>query len=73
MKRIVFIGLTLMVPLAAAAATFADIIGRARSVVNLVIPLLMTIALAVFFWGIIRFIASAGSEDLFSRFHPVVI
>ena len=63
MKRIVVIGLTLMVPLAAAAQTVADIIGRARSVVNLVIPLLASVAFAASLYGIIRFIASAGSEE----------
>ena len=63
MKRIIVIGLTLMVPLAAAAATVADIIGRARSVVNLVIPLLASLAFAASLYGIIRFIASAGSEE----------
>ena len=63
MKRIIVIGLTLMVPLAAAAQTVADIIGRASSVVNLVIPLLASVAFAASLYGIIRFIASAGSEE----------
>ena len=63
MKRIIVIGLTLMVPLAAAAATVADIIGRARSVVNTIIPLLASVAFAASLYGIVRFIASAGSEE----------
>jgi hypothetical protein len=63
MKRIVVIGLALMVPLAAVAATFADIFGRVRSVMNLVIPLLASVAFAASLYGIIRFIASANSEE----------
>ena len=63
MKRIIVIGLTLMVPLAAAAQTVADIIGRASSVVNLVIPLLASLAFAASLYGIVRFIASAGNEE----------
>ena len=63
MKRIIVSGLTLMFPLAAAAATVADIIGRARSVVNLVIPLLASVAFAASLYGIMRFIASSGNEE----------
>lgn len=47
----------------AAGPTIEGFIGKVQDIMNLIIPLLMTIALAVFFWGIIRYIASAGNEE----------
>lgn len=63
MKKIIISGLALMAPLTAAAATLEDIIGTIRNLVDTIIPLFMVIAVAVFLWGIIRYITSAGDEE----------
>jgi len=52
-----------MAPLAAAAATLGDILGTIRSLVNTIIPLFMVVAVAVFLWGIVKYITSAGDEE----------
>lgn len=40
--------------------TFAELVGCFVSIINAAIPLLATIALILFFWGVIRYIASSG-------------
>lgn len=44
--------------------TFADIICVLNSLVSYIIPLLTAIALLVFSWGIVKFIANAGNEKV---------
>jgi TRAP-type C4-dicarboxylate transport system permease small subunit len=64
MKKIVIGMLVFFAPFALAAGpTIEGFIEKAQGIMNLIIPLLMTVALAVFFWGIIRYIAAAGNEE----------
>lgn len=48
------------VPLLAAAATIGDIIDAISELVNLIIPLLTIIAIAVFLYGVVRYILAGG-------------
>ena len=63
MKKIIISTVVLAMPLMAAAATIADIVGTIRSIVNSIVPLFMVIAVAVFLWGIIKYITAAGDEE----------
>jgi fumarate reductase subunit D len=64
MKKIIVSSLALAMPLMAAAATvLKDILITVRDLVNTIVPLFMVIAVAVFLWGIIRYITSAGDEE----------
>ncbi len=40
--------------------TFAELVGCVISIFNAVIPLLAVLAIIIFFWGVIRYIASSG-------------
>lgn len=63
MKKIIIAGLALATPLAAAAATLEDVLATIKRLANTIVPLFMVIAVAVFLWGIIRYITSAGDEE----------
>ncbi len=64
MKKFVISSLALAFPLMALAqTTIEDILWTARDLVDTIIPLFMVIAVAVFLWGIIRYITSAGDEE----------
>lgn len=52
-----------LTPLFAAAATFNSIITTIKSAVDLFIPLVMTIAVAVFLYGIVLYISSGGDAE----------
>ncbi len=47
----------------AAGPTIEGFIGKAQKIMNLIIPLLMVIVLAVFFWGVAKFITAGGDEN----------
>ncbi|OHA15707.1 MAG: hypothetical protein A3A10_01925 [Candidatus Tagabacteria bacterium RIFCSPLOWO2_01_FULL_42_9] len=63
MRKIIYSALTLMAPLMASAATIEDVISTVRGIVDAIIPLFMVVAVAVFLWGIIQYITSAGDEE----------
>lgn len=63
MKKIIISSLALAMPLMAAAADLRSILLTVRDLVNTIIPLFMVVAVAVFLWGIIRYITSAGDEE----------
>lgn len=44
--------------------TFQDVVCVTLDILSLLIPLLAAAALLVFFWGIVKFIRHAGSEDV---------
>ena len=50
------------VPAIAGAVTFLDTLNLVNTVLNAVIPMLITLALIYFFWGLISYIGS-GDED----------
>ncbi len=70
MKKLIFLAniLVLAIPFIAladssGATTIKDIIIDATSIVKLVINLLMPLALAVFLWGVVKYIFSSGDEE----------
>ena len=50
----------LCMPLLAGAATILDTLGLANTFLNAAIGLMITLAIVVFFWGIIRYVISTG-------------
>ena len=63
--RKIFISIMVFGPALALAAgpTIEGLIGKIRNIMDLVNPLLMVIVFAVFLYGIIRYITSAGDEN----------
>ncbi len=41
---------------------FADLVGMLISIINALIPLVIAVAVIVFFWGIVRYIASVDED-----------
>ncbi len=62
MKKIIVVGLGLMAPFIVFAQTWAFIVTTLKGIVNSAIVLIMIIAVAVFLWGIAKFITAAGDE-----------
>ncbi len=40
-----------------------DLIQSVGNILNLVVPIVITVALIVFFWGLIKYISSSDSDD----------
>lgn len=51
-----------LLPLITYAQTVKDIVRSIRDIVNMIIPILMAIAVAIFLWGIIKFILAGGDD-----------
>ena len=56
------IATTLLLPAVAFAATLDSLLNALISVVQTIIPVIMGIAVLIFFWGIVKFINNAGDE-----------
>ena len=52
-----------LMPLTAAAATFATIFADLGAVIGFAIPMLMVLATVLFLWGVIAFLANPDNED----------
>ena len=63
MKKVLIGTLAFAMPLMALAATLRDIVNTVRDLVNTIVPLFMVIAVAVFLWGIVKYITAAGDEE----------
>lgn len=48
---------------AEATQTVIDIIGDLSRIVSLLVPLVFTLAILAFFWGLMKYIFAQGSED----------
>jgi len=58
-----FFAAMLVLPALASAATgFGFILGQASVILNLLIGILITIAIVVFFWGLIQYLVNVGEE-----------
>lgn len=53
----------LLLPYVASAATLVDTLVLASTLLNGVIGLFITLAIVVFFWGLIKYLISLGSEQ----------
>ncbi len=56
----VFAGATLTLPMLASAASLLDTLALANTFLNALIGLFITLAIVVFFWGLIRYVLAAG-------------
>lgn len=59
--KVLIIGYALL-PLAANAQTVTNILTQFRNLINTVIGLLFAVAVLIFIWGVVQFIAKAGDE-----------
>ncbi len=64
MKKIISfgIGLGALAPFVALAADAASIITRVNQILNLIIPVLITLAVVYFIWGVIQYTLSTDEE-----------
>jgi len=63
MKKVLISSLALATPFVALAADLKSIVGTIRDLVNTIVPLFMVVAVAVFLWGIVKYITAAGDEE----------
>jgi len=62
-KIILIIGFVLMPLFASATGTVVEIINQLRAIFDTIVPLLMVVAMAVFLWGVVKYIYAAGDEE----------
>jgi len=62
MKKIIFLGLVLVSPSLVLAADVYSILGEISSILAFIIPILVTLAVVWFIWGVINYLI-AGDED----------
>ena len=55
--------LAMATPMVAFAATLMDILNTVRGLINAIVPLLMVLAVAVFLWGIVKYITAGGNTE----------
>ena len=53
----------LLTPIFAHAQTFQNILGQVKSILDLVIPIVITLAVIYFLWGLAKFLTSAGDSE----------
>ncbi len=57
------VGTALLPVLAFAQADATSILDQVQNILNMVIPIVMTLALLYFFWGLAQYILGAGDEE----------
>lgn len=62
-KFTAFASVLMVMPLIASAQNATGIINTIRGIVDQLIPLALAVALLVFFWGLIKYIWSAGDAE----------
>ncbi len=62
MKKIIALT-AFFAPMAAMAATISSVITTASDIVRMIVPILITIALIIFIWGIIKYITAGDDEE----------
>jgi hypothetical protein len=60
MKKALFAGIAFALPYVAFAQSVNSFLDTAGSILNRLIPLLILLALVVFFWGLIQYIVNPG-------------
>ena len=55
-------GSTVLLPFVASAATLLNTLALANTFLNALIGLFITLAIVVFFWGLIKYLVNAGEE-----------
>lgn len=62
MKKLAIIALLTAPSLAFAQNGLSTLIGTIQGWINLLIPLMLSLAILVFFWGLVKYIMNAGDE-----------
>jgi len=55
--------LAYLMPVVASAQRLDTIAGQVQNILNLVVPIIMTLALIYFFYGLAKYILSAGDDE----------
>lgn len=63
MKKIATLGLLFAPAFTFAAASAFTVIQTIQNIFNFLIPLLITIAVVYFFWGLIQYVSAGGNEE----------
>lgn len=63
MKKTLSLAGTFALPALALAATFNSIVAQVQDLLNLLIPILITLAVIYFFWGLANYILNAGDTE----------
>ncbi len=74
MKKIIYLGLVLVLPsvASAAASDLFDIVTIANQLLNYIIPVLITIAVVYFIWGVVQYLI-AGDEEKKKKSKSMII
>ena len=62
-KQLMFVVSLALLPAFALAQTVDTILLRVQNILNIVIPIVMTLALLYFFWGLAQYILGTGDEE----------
>ena len=62
-----------IVPFFANASQISDILTNTRTLLNIVLQIVMTLAFVVFIWGIVKFIAAAGNPQQIKQAKGVML
>lgn len=74
MKKFIALGAVMFLPLLVSASTdITYIINKLLGYLSIVIPALITVAVIVFIYGIIKFIASGGDEEAKKKGRATII
>lgn len=63
MKKIVYIGGLLALPSIVAAQTIGNVLTTVKTLLNQVIPIVITLAVIYFFYGVAKYVMAAGDEE----------
>lgn len=73
LRPALLLALLLAPGLAFAAPSFSGLVDNVLSLINLIIPLLASVAIVIFLWGIVRYIASAEDSEAHAKGRELII
>jgi uncharacterized membrane protein len=63
MKKLTYLGALLALPAIASAQTLGTIFGTVKSLLDSLIPIIITLAVIYFFYGVAKYVMAAGDEE----------
>ena len=73
MKKITFAGVLALAPAVVLAQDIGSILGIVRDLINTLLPIIIALSLLFFFWGLAKYILSAGDEGARSEARNIMI
>lgn len=67
------VGSLLFPALALAATTFSGLVDSVLSIINTIVPLLASVAVIIFLWGIVRYIAGASDSESHAKGRDLMV